>query len=181
MSLAEGWLWHVSPSICHIENSRASLWNPRYSEKGDLSGHFARTFSLVMQFLHEYDSISENINSWPLIVNLPLAVWLLIINLPLAVFYWQSLPCKVIDKSKGDLNSSNSNYFPLRPPWSISIALLFFEVPILNFLCAYLPMPITTPSPVGFNRPIISQKLFLKFSCAYPATLIAQDHLFSKL
>ena len=37
------------------------------------------------------------------------------------------------------------------------------------------------PSPVGFNRPIISQSLFLHFSCANPDTPFAQDHLFSKL
>ena len=37
------------------------------------------------------------------------------------------------------------------------------------------------PSPVGFNRPIISQSLFLEFSCANPATPFAQFHLFSKL
>ena len=34
----------------------------------------------------------------------------------------------MIDKSQGDLNSSDSKYFPLCPPWSISVALLFFEV-----------------------------------------------------
>ena len=34
------------------------------------------------------------------------------------------------------------------------------------------------PSPVGFNRPFISQNLLLEFSCANPTTLIAQDHLF---
>ena len=84
------------------------------SEKGDFPEHFARTFSLVMPFSHE----SEHTK----------LMTLLIINLPLAVFYWQSLSCKVIDKSQGDLNSSNSNYFPLCPPLSISIALLFFQV-----------------------------------------------------
>ena len=37
------------------------------------------------------------------------------------------------------------------------------------------------PSPVGFNRPSISQSPLLRFSCANPASLFAQDHLFSKL
>ena len=54
----------------------------------------------------------------------------LIINLKLAVFYKQSHSCEVINKSKGDLNSSNSIFFPLCPPLSISIArlLVFFAV-----------------------------------------------------
>ena len=73
--------------------------------------------SLIMQFSHE----SEH----------TYLMTSLIINLQLAVFYRQSLSCKVIDKSpraKSDLNSSNSNYFPLCPPRSISIARLFFEI-----------------------------------------------------
>ena len=37
------------------------------------------------------------------------------------------------------------------------------------------------PSPVGVNWPIISQILQLEFSCANPAALIAQDHLYLKL
>ena len=50
---------HVCPSIWRIENSRASLWNPRYSKleklEGDLPEHssFASVFSLVMPFSHE--------------------------------------------------------------------------------------------------------------------------------
>ena len=51
----------------------------------------------------------------------------LIINLSFAVLYWQSISCETIDKSQGDLNSSNSKYSPLCPPWSISVALLLFE------------------------------------------------------
>ena len=58
---------------------------------------------------------------------------LLIINLQWAVFYLQSLSCEVIDKSHGDLNSSSSYYFPLCPPWWISIAWLFFEVSVSIF------------------------------------------------
>ena len=48
-------------------------------------------------------------------------------------FFLQSLSCEVIDKSKGFLNSSNNNYFPLFPPRSISIALFVFEVSTLIF------------------------------------------------
>ena len=51
----------------------------------------------------------------------------LIINLLLAVFYLQSLSYEVIDNVQGDLNFSNSKYFPLCPPWSISVALLLFR------------------------------------------------------
>ena len=43
----------------------------------------------------------------------------LIINLLLAVFYRKSPSYEVIDKSQGDLDSSNSNFFPLCPPRSI--------------------------------------------------------------
>ena len=88
--------------IWHIENSRASLWNPKYSEKGDLPEHFARTFSLVMRFSNESERVE--------------LMTLLNMNLPLAVFYRYSLSHEVIDKPKADLNSSNSNYFPLCPP-----------------------------------------------------------------
>ena len=35
---------------------------------------------------------------------------------------------EVIDKSQGDLSSSNGNYFPLRPLQPITVARLFFEV-----------------------------------------------------
>ena len=51
----------------------------------------------------------------------------LIMNLLLAVSCWQSLSCEVVDNSRSDLNSSNSNHFPLYLPWPISIARLFFE------------------------------------------------------
>ena len=34
-------------------NSRVSLWNPRYSEKGDWPEHFSSTASRVMPFSHE--------------------------------------------------------------------------------------------------------------------------------
>ena len=68
-----------------------------------------------------------------------------IISLPEVVFYWQfarlavaiTFMCEVIDKSKGDLHSSNSNHFLLRPPWSISIARLFFEVSTSIF-CVFI-------------------------------------------
>ena len=42
----------LSKHLTH-ENSTASLWKRRYSEKGDLLEHFASTFSLVMPFSHE--------------------------------------------------------------------------------------------------------------------------------
>ena len=53
-------------------------------------------FFLVMQFSHESEHTKLMTS--------------LIISLPLAVFYQQSLSCEMIDKSKGNLNSSNSNY-----------------------------------------------------------------------
>ena len=43
----------VRASIWHFENSSPLLWNPRYSEKGDLPEHFASTFSLLCHFHHD--------------------------------------------------------------------------------------------------------------------------------
>ena len=109
------------------------------SEKGDLPEHFARTFSLVMPFSHE----SEHTK----------LMTLLIINLPLAVFYWQSLSCKVIDKSQGDLNSSNSNYFPLcRLPGRFLLHDYFSKFRVtfhLDFLRANLAAPIISYPDLG--------------------------------
>ena len=91
---------HLVPRVCqciwYFENSSASLWNPRYSEKADLldSGTFCTL---------------------------------------LAVSCLQLLQHKVIDKSQGDLESSNSNYCPLCPPWPILIARLVFEISISIF------------------------------------------------
>ena len=92
----------------------------------------------------------------------------LIINLQLAV-YRQSLSCEVIDKFKGDSNSSNSNYFSLFPHLRD-----YFQSFYLDFLCSNLATPITSdrwfsnlrcaghlihsgnrspaPSTFGFNR-----------------------------
>ena len=59
----------------------------------------------------------------------------LIINLNflLTVFHQQSLSCEVMDKSLGNINSPNSKYSPLCPPWLISVVLLLLEVSILIF------------------------------------------------
>ena len=96
---------HVGQHIWHIENSIAVDYFSCYA---------------IFTWIWTYK------NSW--------SHWLsTVINLPLVVFNWESLSCEVIYKSQGDLNSSNSKYFPLRPPWSISVARLFFEVSISIF------------------------------------------------
>ena len=82
--------------------------------RNQLSQHFVGTFSLVMLFSHESEHAKLMTS--------------LIINVPLARFYGQSLICEVIYKSQVDLNSSNSNYFPLCPPWLISVSKLIFSV-----------------------------------------------------
>ena len=87
---------------------------------------FVCTFSFVMPFSYE----SEHTK----------LMTLLIINLSLEVFYRQSLSCEVINKSQGDLNSSNSKYFPLCPPWSISVALLLFEASTSIFCVLIRPL-----------------------------------------
>ena len=80
---------------------------------------------------------------------------------------------------------------------------IIFRSVHLDFLCAYLAALITSyllfsnlrcahcmihagncslaPSPVVVNRPNISRSLLLEFSCANPATPIAQDHVFRNL
>ena len=108
----------VRPSIWHFESSSPLLWNLRYSEKGNLPDPFVSTFSFVMPFSYESEH-KKFMTS-------------LIINLSLAVFYRQSLSCKVIDKSQGDLNSSN---FPSVPSLvDFSCAIIAWSLH-LNFLC----------------------------------------------
>ena len=75
-------------SILHFENCSSLLWNPTYSEKGNLPDPFVRTCSFVMPFSQR----SEHTK----LITYPY----LIINLPLAVFYLQSLSCEVNDKSQ---------------------------------------------------------------------------------
>ena len=79
-----------------IENSRSSLWNLKYSEKGDVPEHFARTFPLFVQFSHESEHIKLMTSR--------------IINLPLAAFYRQSPSIEVIDKSKVPSVPSHVNF-----------------------------------------------------------------------
>ena len=64
----------------------------------------------------------------------------LIINLSFAVFHRQSLSCEVIDKSQGDIDSPNSKYSPFCPRWSISVALLLFEVSTSIFCVQIRPL-----------------------------------------
>ena len=47
------------PSIWHFENSSSLLWNPRYSDKGDLPEHFA----LFLLFCHFHMNLNIQ-NSW---------------------------------------------------------------------------------------------------------------------
>ena len=178
----------VRASIWHFENSSPLLWNPRYSEKGDLPEHFASTFSFVMPFSHE----SEHAK----------LMTLLIINLLLAVFYWQSPSREVIDKSQGDLNSSSSSFSLCALPGRFQLRDFFSKFPFRFSVCLFgranyfILFVIESskrrrmihpwncspaPSSVGFNSLIISQRLLFEFSFANPATSINEDHLFSKL
>ena len=107
----------------------------------------------------------------------------LIINLSFAVFHRQSLSCEVIDKSQGDIDSPNSKYslfalpgrFQLRyycskfpPRFSVcKLGRSIHFIPLFSNFCCSRRMIHTgncclAPSPVGFNRPIISQSLFLE-------------------
>ena len=102
----------VRASIGHFENSSPLLWNPRYSEKGNLPDPFVRTFSFVMPFSHE----SEHTK----------LMTCLTINLSLAVIYRQSLPWEGPNKPRGDPDSSSSSHFSLCPPR---------PVPSASFVC----------------------------------------------
>ena len=105
----------------------------------------------------------------------------------------------MIDKSQGDLNSSNSKYFPLCPPWSISVALLLFEVSTSIFCVQIRPLHslhtvvfefLLFPSydpywqllscalPGWFQSSNHFSKPLPRVSCADPATPFAQDHCF---
>ena len=58
-------------------------------------------------------------------------------QLTVGSFLPESLSCEVINESQGDLNSSNSNYFLICSPLSISIAQFIFEVSI-SILCVLI-------------------------------------------
>ena len=65
----------VRPSIWQIKSSSPLLWNPRYSEKGNLPDPFVCTFSFVMPFSYESEHTKLMTS--------------LITNLSLGVFYLQ--------------------------------------------------------------------------------------------
>ena len=76
----------VCRSIWLFENSRALLWYPRYSKKGDLPEHFASTFFscyAIFSWIWTYKLMTS-----------------LIINLLLAVLYLQLLPSDSDDDRK---------------------------------------------------------------------------------
>ena len=179
-------LAHPTWSIWHIENFRASLGNPRHSEKCDLLEHFARTFfSCYAIFTWIWTHKTHDLPDYQLTVGS---------FLPAITYMWSDR------QIKGDLNSSNSNNFPPCPALPSQVDFnraIIFRCFQFDFLCANLATPITSyrlfsnlrcaghmihsgncspvPSPVGFNRTVISQSLLFEFSCVNPATLIAQD------
>ena len=54
----------VCPSIWHFENSSPLLWNPRYSEKGDLLDPFQSLCALFLLLCHFHMNLNIQ-NSWP--------------------------------------------------------------------------------------------------------------------
>ena len=125
-------------SIRHIEIPEHCIGNPSLSPEILWKRWFAWAFR------RDFFSCIAIIFTWIWTHSMSLMTSL-IFNLPLAVFYRQSLSCEVIDKSKGDLNSSNRNYFPLTVPWaavisrSILIEWLFFEVSTTIFCMLIWP------------------------------------------
>ena len=103
----------------------------------------------------------------------------MIINLSFAVFHRQSLSCKVIDKSQGDINSPNSKYFPLCPPWSISVALLLFEVSTSIFCVQIRPLHSLHTVVFEFLLFPSYDPYWQLLSCALPGWFQSSNH-FSK-
>ena len=104
----------VRASIWHFENSSPLLWNPRYSEKGDLPEHFASTFLLLCHFHHD------------------------LTDYLLAVFYRQSPSCEMIDKSQGDLKFFQQQFFHSVPSLVDFNCAIIFRSFHFDFLCANL-------------------------------------------
>ena len=114
---------HVIPRIWqwnqHIENSRASLWNPENSEFWVWKRLFAWALSKFFFSLYTIFTWIWTCKTHDLTVY------------PLAVVYLQSLSWKVINKSQVDFISSNSNHFRLCPPCKS----------LVNFNCTIILKP----------------------------------------
>ena len=175
---------HVCPRIWHIENSRPSLWNPRYSEKGDLPQRFAGTFSCYAIFkwiwtykTHDLTDYQLNIGSF----------------LPAITFMWSdrqiprwpqffqqqlfpSVP-SLVDFNRAIISRLGSFHIDVCSFGHACPFIPFFS----NLRCARRMIHpgncSAAPSLVCFNRPIVFQSLLLEFSCPNPATPIARDHL----
>ena len=174
---------HVCPRIWHIENSRPSLWNPRYSEKGDLPQRFAGTFSCYAIFkwiwtykTHDLTDYQLNIGSF----------------LPAITFMWS------------DRQIPRWPQFFQQPLFPSVPSLVDFNRAIISrlgsfhidFLCAHLATPVLSyrffqifVAPVVWSileiavlRPpwfvsIVQSFFKASSSCPNPATPIARDHL----
>ena len=136
---------HVCPSIWHIENSRASLWNQRKRKVICLS--ISQALFLLLYHFHMNMNIYETHD-------------LTDYQLTVGSFLPESLSCEVINESQGDLNSSNSNYFLICSPLSISIAQFIFEVSI-SILCVLIW---TRQSPFVFeSSPVLWSRIMKKY------------------
>ena len=132
---------HAYSCIWFIENSRASLLKLGYSEKGpgDLPEHFARIFSLVVQFSQQ----SERTKLMTCGIGLTDFQITVCSFLQAITFMWS---CR---NSNGDLISSSSNYFSLclhtqcESQVYFNCTIIFWSFH-LYFLCACLAMPITS-------------------------------------
>ena len=136
---------HVCPSIWHIENSRASLWNQRKRKVICLS--ISQALFLLLYHFHMNMNIYETHD-------------LTDYQLTVGSFLPESLSCEVINESQGDLNSSNSNYFRICSPLSISIARFIFEVSISIFCVLIWPRQ----SPFVFeSSPVLWSRIMKKY------------------
>ena len=101
----------------------------------------------------------------------------LIINLSFAVFHRQSLSCEVIDKSQGDIDSPNSKYSPFCPRWSISVALLLFEVSTSIFCVQIRPLHSLHTVVFEFLLFPSYDPYWQLLSCALPGWFQSSNHL----
>ena len=197
MSFHAFWQWNQ-----HIENSRASLWNPENSEFWVWKRLFAWAlskffFSHYTIFTWIWTCKTHDLTVYQLIVSSSLPAITFMESdqqIPgwLHFFQQQSFPSvpSLQVPSQFQLHyyfeaSTSIVYVLFRPQCHSATTLIISYCWFWN-LC-YASQMISpgncNPAPfqVGFNSPIIFQSLLLEFSCVNPATLISQDQWFLKL
>ena len=144
---------HICPCILHFGNSSASLWNSRYSEKGDCLNLLQAPFLCYATFTEIWTHKPHDLTDWQFRagnrshVNWSTSPRVTSI-LPVAIIFLCAL--------SGQFQSRNCS-------WEVSASIFcvqiwprqsFHTICFLNLRCARR-MIRPAPSPAGFNRPII--------------------------